>query len=60
MALIELRCPGKITEREKETGKDADSDDPNAFDERMPKPPDIELLKSVGIVPGQVSEDRFL
>ena len=42
MALIKLRRPREITQRDEKTGQHTKSDDPNPLDKRMPEAPKIE------------------
>ena len=54
MGLVKLRRPREITQRKEKAGQNANRYDPNAFEERMPKPAEIELVQSIGVVRCQI------
>ena len=44
VALVKLRRPREVTQREEKAGQNANRYDPNTFEERMPIPAKIELV----------------
>src|SRR6478752_8885722 len=50
VGLVKLRRPREVTQRQEKAGQNANRYDPNTFEERMPIPPKIEHLQSIGVL----------